>query len=106
VLKALGATKFDILWNVGLPRTMPFFFASLKVAISYAFVGAVLSETVASNRGIGNVMMTASSNFNVPLVFAGLFVLAGLGVALYAVFAIIEKRVTGWATRKNDLITT
>ena len=83
VLKALGASKFDILWNVGLPRTMPFFFASLKVAISYAFVGAVLSETVASNRGIGNVMMTASSNFNVPLVFAGLFVLAGLGVALY-----------------------
>ena len=106
VLKALGASKLDILWNVGLPRTMPFFFASLKVAISYAFVGAVLSETVASNRGIGNVMMTASSNFNVPLVFAGLFVLAALGVALYAIFAVIEGRVTGWATRKNDLIAT
>ena len=96
----------DILRNVGLPRTMPFFFASLKVAISYAFVGAVLSETVASNRGIGNVMMTASSNFNVPLVFAGLFVLAGLGVALYVIFSAIEGRVTGWATRKNDLIAT
>ena len=106
VLKALGASKFDILWNVGLPRTMPFFFASLKVAISYAFVGAVLSETVASNRGIGNVMMTASSNFNVPLVFAGLFVLAGLGVALYVVFSLIEGQVTGWATRKNDVIAT
>jgi NitT/TauT family transport system permease protein len=64
VLKALGASKMDILWNVGLPRTMPFFFASLKVAISYAFVGTVLAETVASNRGIGNVMMSASSNFN------------------------------------------
>ena len=98
--------KLDILWNVGLPRTMPFFFASLKVAISYAFVGAVLSETVASNRGIGNVMMTASSNFNVPLVFAGLFVLAGLGVALYVIFSAIEGRVTGWATRKNDVIAT
>jgi NitT/TauT family transport system permease protein len=106
VLKALGASKLDILWNVGLPRTMPFFFASLKVAISYAFVGAVLSETVASNRGIGNVMMTASSNFNVPLVFAGLFVLAGLGVALYVIFSAIEGRVTGWATRKNDVIAT
>jgi NitT/TauT family transport system permease protein len=106
VLKALGASKLDILWNVGLPRTMPFFFASLKVAISYAFVGAVLSETVASNRGIGNVMMTASSNFNVPLVFAGLFILAILGVALYLVFALIESQVTGWATRKNDLVAT
>ena len=106
VLKALGASKLDILWNVGLPRTMPFFFASLKVAVSYAFVGAVLSETVASNRGIGNVMMTASSNFNVPLVFAGLFVLAGLGVALYVIFSVIEGRITGWATRKNDMIAT
>ena len=72
----------------------------------YLVVGAVLSETVASNRGIGNVMMTASSNFNVPLVFAGLFVLAGLGVALYAVFSLIEGRVTGWATRENDVIAT
>lgn len=103
VLKALGASKLDILWNVGLPRTMPFFFASLKVAVTYAFVGAVLAETVASNRGIGNVMMTASSNFNVPLVFACLFILAALGVALYVVFSLIEMRVTGWATRKNDL---
>lgn len=102
VLKALGASKLDILWNVGLPRTMPFFFASLKVAVTYAFVGTVLSETVASNRGIGNVMMTASSNFNVPMVFAGLFILAGMGVALYVVFSLIEARVTGWANRKND----
>ncbi|KUL94965.1 ABC transporter permease [Bosea sp. WAO] len=102
VLKALGASKLDILWNVGLPRTMPFFFASLKVAVTYAFVGTVLAETVASNRGIGNVMMSASSNFNVPLVFAGLFILAGLGVALYVAFSLIEMRVTGWANRKND----
>ena len=106
VLTALGASKRDILWNVGLPRTMPFFFASLKVAVSYAFVGAVLAETVASNRGIGNVMMSASSNFNVPLVFACLFILAALGVILYVIFSLIEARVTGWATRKNDLVAT
>ncbi len=106
VLKALGASKREILWNVGLPRTMPFFFASLKVAVSYAFVGAVLAETVASNRGIGNVMMTASSNFNVPLVFACLLILAALGVLLYVIFSLIEGRVTGWATRKNDLVAT
>lgn len=106
VLKALGASKLDILWNVGLPRTMPFFFASLKVAVSYAFVGTVLSETVASNRGIGNVMITASSNFNTPMVFAGLFVLAGLGILLYVAFSLIEGRVTGWANRKNDVIAT
>jgi NitT/TauT family transport system permease protein len=102
VMKALHATKFDILWNVGLPRAMPYFFASLKVAITLAFVGSVISETVASNRGIGTMMMIASAAFDVPLVFAGVFILAVLGVLLYAIFSLIEARVTGWAHRKNE----
>lgn len=103
VLKALKATKMDILWNVGLPRTAPYFFASLKVAVTLAFVGTVISETVASNKGIGNLMMTASSSFNVPLVFSGLFLLAAMGIALHVVFSLIEQRLTGWANRKSEL---
>jgi NitT/TauT family transport system permease protein len=102
VMRTLRATKWEILWNIGLPRTMPYFFASLKVAATLAFVGAVISETVASNRGIGNLMMIASSSFDVPLVFAGLFILAALGVALYAGFSLIERRVTGWAVRSEN----
>lgn len=106
VLKTMGASKTEILWNVGLPRAMPYFFASLKVAITLSFVGAVLSETVASNKGIGFVMMTASSNFQVSLVFSGLILLALMGVALYAMFSLLERRVTGWATRGNDIAIT
>jgi NitT/TauT family transport system permease protein len=102
VMRTLRATKWEILWNIGLPRTMPYFFASLKVAATLAFVGTVISETVASNRGIGNLMMIASSSFDVPLVFAGLFILAALGVALYAGFSLIEGRVTGWAVRSEN----
>ena len=102
VMRALRATKLDILWNVGLPRTMPYFFASLKVSVTLAFVGTVISETVASNRGIGDVMMIASANFDVPLVFAGLLILAIMGVSLYAVFSLLEARVTGWARRKDE----
>jgi NitT/TauT family transport system permease protein len=105
VMKTLRATKLEILWNVGLPRTMPYFFASLKVAATLAFVGTVISETVASNRGIGNLMMIASSSFDVPLVFAGLFILAALGVALYVIFSLIEGRVTGWAVRSDNFAT-
>jgi NitT/TauT family transport system permease protein len=67
-----------------------------------SFVGTVISETVASNRGIGNLMMIASSSFDVPLVFAGLFILAALGVALYAGFSLVEGRVTGWAVRSES----
>jgi NitT/TauT family transport system permease protein len=102
VMRALKASKLDILVNVGLPRAMPYFFASLKVAITQAFVGTVIAETIASNRGIGNLMMIASSSFDVPLVFAGLLILAALGVALYLVFAYIESRVTGWTRRQDE----
>ena len=101
VMRSLRATKLDILTNVGLPRTMPYFFASLKIAITQAFVGTVLAETVAGNLGIGNFMLIASSNFDVPLVFAGLLILAVMGVGLYVIFSLIEMRVTGWARRKE-----
>jgi NitT/TauT family transport system permease protein len=82
---------------------MPYFFASLKVSVTLAFVGSVVAETVASNRGVGNMMMIASASFNVPLVFAGLFVLATMGVSLYVLFSLIERRVVGWAMRKDGV---
>jgi NitT/TauT family transport system permease protein len=97
VLRALGASRWQIFVKVGIPRTMPMFFASLKVAVSSAFVGSVISETVASNAGIGYLMAVAASDFNTALAFAGLFVLAAMGVLLYGVFAAVERRVTAWA---------
>jgi len=102
VLKALGASRTEILFNISLPNAMPYLFAALKVAITLAFVGTVLSETVAANRGIGNVMMIATSNFDVPLVFAGLFLLAVMGVVLYGLFSLLERRICGWASRGAD----
>jgi NitT/TauT family transport system permease protein len=101
VLKALGASKLDIMRKVGIPRTLPYFFGSLKVAITLAFVGSVISESVASNNGIGNLMLQAQAQFQVPLIFAGLVVLAIEGIAMYAVMAILEKRMTGWAQRSG-----
>lgn len=102
VLRALGASRRDIIFKVGLPRAMPYFFASLKIAITVAFVGSILSETVASNSGIGHLMITASSRFDVPLVFAGVLVTAFMGVAMYAIANLVERRMTGWATRGMD----
>jgi NitT/TauT family transport system permease protein len=97
VLRSLGASRWQIFRKVGVPRTMPLFFASLKVAVSAAFVGSVISETVASNAGIGYLMAVAASDFNTRLAFGGLAVLAAMGVLLYGIFAVIERRVTAWA---------
>jgi NitT/TauT family transport system permease protein len=99
VLRAVGASKLDIMRKVGIPRSLPYFFGSLKVAITLAFVGAVVSETVGANKGIGKLMLDAQAAFQVPIVFAGLLVLAFLGIVLYAGTAMIEARFTGWAFR-------
>ncbi len=104
VLRSLGATKADILWKVGLPRSLPFFFASLKVSITLAFIGTVVSETVASNEGIGYLMMSAGSSMKMPLVFAGLAVIGVMAMAMYELFAVLERRMTKWAHRGGHAV--
>ena len=101
VLRALGGGKWAVMTKIGIPRAMPYFFGSLKVAITLAFVGSVISETVAANAGLGHMMLSAQSQFNVPLIFAGLVALAVEGIVMYAIMAEIEKRTTGWAHRSE-----
>lgn len=71
----------------------------LKVAIALAFVGTVVSEAVASNNGIGYLMMSADSSMRMPLVFAGLIVIGAMAMVMYGVFAGIEWRMTVSAHR-------
>ncbi len=99
VLRALGAHERDIVIKIGIPRSLPYLFAALKIAITLAFVGAVIAETVAGGSGIGHLMLVASSNFNTPLMFAGLIVIAVMAIGMYAIFAVMDSRFTGWATR-------
>jgi NitT/TauT family transport system permease protein len=101
VLRALGASKLDIMLKVGIPRSLPYFFGALKVAITLAFVGSVVSETVAANAGVGHLLLSAQANFEVPLVFGGLIALAVLGIGMYALFAVLERRMAGWAFRSG-----
>ncbi|HEX9462952.1 MAG TPA: ABC transporter permease [Alphaproteobacteria bacterium] len=99
VLRVLGASRYEVLSKVGLPRSLPYLFASLKVAITLAFIGSVVSETVAANQGIGYLMLAASSRFQVAVVFAGLFIVAAMSIVLYAICVVLERRMAGWASR-------
>ena len=99
VLRVLGAKRWDVLVKVGLPRSMPYFYASLKVAITLAFVGTVLAEMTAGDSGIGYLMQTAGSQQRMPLAFAGLVVIGVMAMTMYELFSLIETRTTGWAHR-------
>ena len=101
VLRVLGAKRWDVLIKVGLPRSMPYFYASLKVAITLAFVGTVLAEMTAGDSGIGYMMQSAGSQQRMPLAFAGLVVIGVMAMAMYELFSVIERRTTGWAHRSS-----
>ncbi len=101
VLRVLGASRKDILFKIGLPRCLPYFFASLKVAITLAFVGTTVSEMNASNQGIGYLLVSAGSAMRMPLAFAGLAVIGVMAMLMYELFSAIEKNTTAWAHRKS-----
>jgi NitT/TauT family transport system permease protein len=102
VLRVLGAQRWDVLVKVGLPRSMPYFYGSLKVAITLAFVGTVLAEMTAGDSGIGYLISSAGSQQRTPLAFAGLVTIGVMAMAMYELFSWVEKRTTGWAHRGSQ----
>ena len=102
VLRVLGAKRWDVLVKVGLPRSMPYFYGSLKVAITLAFVGTTVSEMTAANEGIGYLLISAGSAMQMGLAFAGLMVVGAMAMVMYELFSVIEKHTTAWAHRGSQ----
>ncbi|MFT3799945.1 MAG: ABC transporter permease [Burkholderiaceae bacterium] len=99
VLRVLGAKRWDVLIKIGLPRSLPYFYASLKVAITLAFVGTTVSEMTAANEGIGYLLISAGSAMQMGLAFAGLMVVGAMAMVMYELFDYVEKHTTAWAHR-------
>ncbi len=73
----------------------------MKVAITLAFVGTIVSETVGANAGLGYLISNEGANFRMANVYAALLLLAFEGVLMYAFFAWIEQYFTRWAFRSQ-----
>lgn len=99
VLRVLGARRWDVLVKVGLPRSLPYFYGSLKVAITLAFVGTTVSEMTAANEGIGYLLISAGSSMQMGLAFSGLLVVGAMAMAMYELFSFVERHTTAWAHR-------
>jgi NitT/TauT family transport system permease protein len=102
VLRVLGAKRWDVLIKVGLPRSLPYFYGSLKVAITLAFVGTTVSEMTAANEGIGYLLISAGSSMQMGLAFSGLLVVGAMAMVMYELFSFVEKHTTGWAHRGSQ----
>ena len=93
---AVRASPFQTFWKIRFPAALPFVISGSKVAITLAVIGAVIGEFIGSNEGLGNLLLVANSQVNVPLAFACLIGLAVIGIGLYAAVVAVELALKPW----------
>jgi sulfonate transport system permease protein len=96
VLRVMGANRRDVIRKVVLPGSLTYIYVGLKLAIPYALVGAVVGELIASNRGLGYMLMSAAGAFNTAGIMAALVVLMLIATAMNSVLNLTEGHVMRW----------
>ena len=95
-IRSLGGRRWDEYRHVAVPATMPAVFTSLRIGIGTAIAVLFIAEAMAGSTGLGYFIMQSWSMVNYPRMFAGIIALALLGLVLYALFDVIERRLTRW----------
>jgi NitT/TauT family transport system permease protein len=94
--RVLKGSWLDFFLKVRLPSALPSILTGMKVAIALSLVGAIVGEFVASQRGLGYVILSAQGTFDTTRVFAAVLLLALLGLVLYGILAWAERKATPW----------
>jgi NitT/TauT family transport system permease protein len=96
LLESLSASRADVFLRLRLPSSLPYLFAAFRFSVPLSVIGAVVAEWFSGDRGLGSVIYIANNNLDMATAFAGIFMLAILGVALFLITAAIERRVLFW----------
>jgi NitT/TauT family transport system permease protein len=107
LMRSMGASKQDMFRKVRIPHAIPNIFGGFKVAMTLAVVGTIVGEFVASNSGIGYLLLVATGSMNTALLFAGIVILMAIGIVLFYAVEILERIVAPWhvRTRGDDMVT-
>ena len=96
LLISMGADKHQVFFKAVVPSTLPSIIATFRINIGFGLVGAVVGEFISSQRGLGHLIYTASSLYDLNTVWVGLFTLMIMGFALYYVIDVIERTSLPW----------
>ena len=98
-----GAQERHLFWHVRLPWCLPSLFAGLRLTIVYCTGGAVIGEMVAAQSGLGLLLQTYSSQFNIAQVLAILLVLVVMVSVLTGLLEVVENRLLRWSAGSTDV---
>ena len=97
LLASMGASRWRIFVMARLPSALPYFFAGLRISITYAVVGAIFAEYAGAARGLGIYILNAKNNFRPDLVLAAVFVSAALTLLLFGLTVLVQRAAMPWA---------
>src|SRR5437867_7321924 len=95
--RAFGAPTWKVFLKIRLPNALPYVFSALKITATAAVVGAIVGEFVASQAGLGMVIINAQTNLNTPVAFAALVWISVVGLLLYGDVGLASRRWASWA---------
>lgn len=98
-LEMAGASGKQIFWKLEFPHALPTIFSGLKISATYSVMGAIISEWLGAEAGIGVFMTLASSSFQTARVFVAIFIIMILSLIFFGVIIIIERLVIKWQPR-------
>ena len=100
--RSTGASEFMVFRKIRLPHALPSIFTGLKVAATLATTAAIVAEFVASDRGLGYMLLEFNGNLETGLVFATVIILSLIGVTLYFIVEFIERRAVSWHVSQRN----
>ena len=96
IFRLMGASQRDIFTKIVLPSASPWILTGLKLAVPYSLIGAVVGEIMASNKGLGYLLMHSQGQFDTAGLFAAIFVLMIMGLLINEVVNRAEDRLLKW----------
>lgn len=96
LFRSYGASRLETIWKLKLPMSMPFFFAGANVGVIFAMLAVIVAEFIASNHGMGFLLVQEGNNLDTPGVFAVLVVLAVVGLLLHAIVVTLRRIFLRW----------
>lgn len=96
LLRSMGASRRVVFRTARLPSAMPYFFAGLRISITYAVVAAIFAEYVGARAGLGIVILNAKNSFRPDLVLAAVVISSALTLVLFAITATLQRLVLRW----------
>jgi NitT/TauT family transport system permease protein len=103
LLNILKANRWQRFWTVEIPYSLPSIMSGVKVSTTYAITGAVIGEMIGAKAGLGYLVILGSETFDINLVLTAVLLLSVIGLALYLLSALLEKRLLRWH-ESQDLI--